>query len=75
VILLKNEAGTLPLAADARVAVVGPLADEPLAFFGCYSMPRHLGHMRQFDGSAGGAGVEVPTLLDALRAAGVAVTG
>jgi len=75
VILLKNEAGTLPLAADARVAVVGPLADEPLAFFGCYSMPRHLGHMRQFDGSAGGAGVEVATLLESLRAAGVTVTG
>jgi beta-xylosidase len=65
----------LPLAADARVAVVGPLADDPLAFFGCYSMPRHLGHMQRFDGSAGGAGVEVATLLDALRAAGVTVTG
>ena len=51
VILLKNDAGgrrrTLPLAADAKVAVVGPLADDPLAFFGCYSMPRHLGHMRR----------------------------
>ncbi len=79
VILLKNGTGqhgpTLPLAADARVAVVGPLADEPLAFFGCYSMPRHLGHHRRFDGSSGGAGVEVATLLDALRAEGVAVTG
>jgi beta-xylosidase len=80
VILLKNEASdsgaaTLPLAADARVAVVGPLADELLAFFGCYSMPRHLGHQRRFDGSSGGAGVEVATLLDALRAEGVTVTG
>jgi len=80
VILLKNaqQAGgrdPLPLAADARVAVVGPLADEPLAFFGCYSMPRHLGHVRRFDGSSGGAGVEVATLLGALRAEGVRVTG
>jgi beta-xylosidase len=80
VILLANDAGNsgsraLPLAANARVAVVGPLADEPLAFFGCYSMPRHLGHMRRFDGSAGGAGVEVATLLGALRAEGVNVTG
>ena len=76
VILVKNApGGTLPLAADARVAVVGPLADEPLAFFGCYSMPRHLGHTRRFDGSGGGAGVEVATLLDALRAEGVTVTG
>jgi beta-xylosidase len=43
------------------VAVVGPLADDPLAFFGCYSMPRH---MRT---STDGAGVQVTTLLDALR--------
>jgi beta-xylosidase len=80
VILLANDASdsgsrALPLAAGARVAVVGPLADEPLAFFGCYTMPRHLGHTRRFDGSSGGAGVEVATLLDALRAEGVDVTG
>ena len=75
VILLANDRGTLPLARTAKVAVVGPLADEPLAFFGCYSMPRHLGHVRHFDGSSGGAGVEVATLLDALRAEGVSVTG
>jgi beta-xylosidase len=80
VVLLANDAGdsgtrTLPLAANARVAVVGPLADERLAFFGCYSMPRHLGHMRRFDGSADGAGVEVVTALDALRREGVTVTG
>ncbi|HVT66359.1 MAG TPA: glycoside hydrolase family 3 C-terminal domain-containing protein, partial [Trebonia sp.] len=75
VILLGNRDGVLPLAPNARVAVVGPLADEPLAFFGCYSMPRHLGRRRRFDGSSGGAGVEVATLLDALRAEGVEVTG
>jgi beta-xylosidase len=80
VILLANAASggggrALPLAANARVAVVGPLADEQLAFFGGYSMPRHLGHMRRFDGSAGGAGVEVATVLDALRGEGVNVTG
>jgi beta-xylosidase len=80
VILVKNDAGdpgrgALPLAANARVAVVGPLADEPLAFFGCYSMPRHLGHVSRLDGSAGGAGVEVATVLDALRGEGVTVTG
>jgi len=80
VILLANDAGksgsrVLPLAAAAKVAVVGPLADEPLAFFGCYSMPRHLGHLLRFDGLNGGAGVEVATLLDALRAENVDVTG
>ncbi len=74
VVLLAND-GALPLAKTAKVAVVGPLADEPLAFFGCYSMPRHLGHVQRFDGSSGGAGVEVATLLAALRAEGLDVTG
>jgi len=45
----------------AGFAVIGPLADDPLAFFGCYTMPRHLA-------STDGAGVEVTTLLGALRA-------
>ena len=80
VVLLKNGdsgsgSATLPLAAGARVAVIGPLADDPLAFFGCYSMPRHLGHAEGFDGPGGPAGVEVATLLAALRAEGAAVTG
>ncbi|HZR51248.1 MAG TPA: glycoside hydrolase family 3 N-terminal domain-containing protein [Streptosporangiaceae bacterium] len=44
VVLLANPDNALPLDPDATVAVVGPLADDPLAFFGCYSMPRHLGH-------------------------------
>ncbi len=60
VVLLAND-GALPLAPTAKVAVVGPLADDPLAFFGCYSMPRH---MRS---STDGAGVQVTTLLGALR--------
>ena len=79
VVLLSNGAAdrpaVLPLAKDAKVAVVGPLADDELAFFGCYTMPRHLGHQQRFDGSSGGAGVNVPTLLDALRAEGVNVAG
>jgi beta-xylosidase len=79
VILLKNGASasggaTLPLAAGAKVAVIGPLADEPLAFFGCYSMPRHLGPAG-LDGSGDPAGVKVATLLAALRGEGVTVTG
>jgi beta-glucosidase-like glycosyl hydrolase len=75
VVLVANASGTLPLAATAKVAVVGPLANEPLAFFGCYSMPRHLGHTRQIDEAGDAAGVEVATLVDALRAEGVTVTG
>jgi beta-xylosidase len=63
VILLANRDGVLPLRADARVAVVGPLADDPLAFFGCYSMPRHLGQAHP----EAAASVPVTTVLDALR--------
>ena len=79
-ILVANDASgsgsrTLPLAATAKVAVIGPLANERLAFFGCYSMPRHLGHTRRFDGAADAAGVEVATVVDALRGDGVTVTG
>jgi len=42
VVLLANGGPALPLRPEASIAVVGPLADDPLAFFGCYSMPRHL---------------------------------
>jgi beta-xylosidase len=64
VILLANDAGALPLARGAKLAVVGPLADDKLAFFGCYSMPRHLGPAYP----EAADGVAVTTLLDALRA-------
>jgi beta-xylosidase len=63
VVLLANPAGMLPLTERAKVAVVGPLADDPLAFFGCYSMPRHLDD-RSLEISAG---VEVATVLAAIR--------
>jgi hypothetical protein len=43
VVLLANRDAALPLHRNARIAVTGPLADDPLAFYGCYSMPRHLG--------------------------------
>jgi beta-xylosidase len=44
VVLLANEAGLLPLGPAARLAVVGPLADDPLSCFGCYTFPRHVGY-------------------------------
>ena len=64
VVLLANRDASLPLRPDASIAVVGPLADDPLAFFGCYSMPRHLGgrYAEAVEGPA------VTTVLDALRA-------
>jgi beta-xylosidase len=74
VVLLANAQRALPLAPAARIAVIGPLADDPLAFFGCYSMPRHLGRHAWFDGGGGGpAGVEVATVLAALREEGADV--
>jgi beta-xylosidase len=63
-VLLANRDAILPLRPDARVAVIGPLADDPLAFFGCYSMPRHLGD-RYPEAAAGPASA---TVLAALRA-------
>lgn len=71
VVLLANEpaddAGrpVLPLAPAARVAVVGPLADDPYAMLGCYSFPAHVGV--HHPGS--GMGIEIPTVLGALRRA------
>jgi beta-xylosidase len=66
VVLVANGRRALPLPKTARVAVIGPLADDPLAFFGCYTMPRHLGHQAWFDRGSS-AGVEVATVLAALR--------
>ncbi|MFC8190465.1 glycoside hydrolase family 3 N-terminal domain-containing protein [Cellulomonas sp. NPDC057328] len=69
VVLLANPHGVLPLGAGAgaplrRVAVVGPSADDPGVLLGCYSYPIHVlpRHPEL------GMGVEVPSLLDALRA-------
>src|SRR4051794_584410 len=62
VVLLDND-GVLPLA-GGPIALVGPCADDPLAFLGCYSYPNHgvmQGHADM------GLGIAVPTVRDALR--------
>jgi beta-xylosidase len=64
VVLLANRDAALPLRPDASIAVIGPLAADPLAFFGCYSVPRHLGY--RYPEAADG--LHVTTLLDALAA-------
>lgn len=64
VVLLSND-GTLPFAPEARrIAVLGPLADDPAAMLGCYTFPRHV----LLDHPEVPTGVAVPTLLEALRA-------
>ncbi|MFC7260991.1 beta-xylosidase/alpha-l-arabinosidase [Streptomyces lutosisoli] len=63
VVLLANS-GTLPLAPGVRrIAVLGPLADDPAAMLGCYTFPRHV----LLDHPEVETGVAVPTLLEALR--------
>lgn len=64
VVLLGNAGGALPLAPDTRIAVLGPLADDPAAMLGCYTFPRHVG----VEHPGLPLGVAVPTLLQALRA-------
>ncbi|WNE96425.1 glycoside hydrolase family 3 N-terminal domain-containing protein [Streptomyces luomodiensis] len=64
VVLLADDGDVLPLAPDARIAVVGPLADDPTAMLGCYTFPRHVG----VEHPELPLGIEVPTLFAALRA-------
>ncbi len=63
VVLVRND-GTLPLTRPARIAVVGPNADDPYAMLGCYSFPTHV--VTQHPGVE--MGIEIPTLLAAVRA-------
>ena len=64
VVLLANDGGALPLAPDARIAVVGPLAEGWTGMLGCYTFPAHVGiHHPELP-----TGVEIPSPLDALRA-------
>jgi beta-xylosidase len=64
VVLLDNPDDVLPLAPDIRIAVVGPRADDPLAMLGCYSFPSHV--LPDHPGTP--LGIEIPTVLDSLRA-------
>lgn len=67
VVLLDND-GILPLGSHIhRLALVGPLADDPRGMLGCYSFPRHVGDQHP-DSALPTPGVEVPTLADAVAA-------
>jgi beta-xylosidase len=62
IVLLRNEAGALPLAAPGRIALIGPSAVEPRSFLGCYSFTNHVLSRLEDNGTA----VAVPTLAEAL---------
>ncbi|WP_423779699.1 glycoside hydrolase family 3 N-terminal domain-containing protein [Cellulosimicrobium cellulans] len=78
VVLLADDGGALPLATGTRLAVVGPLADDPMAMLGCYSFPAHVGAQHPEVET----GIEIPTVLaelgsrfDVVHARGCDVTG
>jgi beta-xylosidase len=66
VVLVEND-GTLPIggggASPARIVVVGPTADDPLALLGCYSFPGHVGSLHPEIP----LGIELATVLDGIR--------
>jgi beta-xylosidase len=62
IVLVANQ-DTLPLPAGRRIAVIGPNADRQGALFGCYSFLNHV-LVQHPDVETG---IEVPTVLDALR--------
>lgn len=61
VVLLRNQQHMLPLRRESRVALIGPVADDPLALFGCYAFPVHVGPHPEH-----GYGLEIPTLRQSL---------
>ncbi|WP_010551879.1 beta-glucosidase family protein [Brachybacterium paraconglomeratum] len=63
IVLLRNDRGTLPLAAPGRIALLGPAAVEPRSFLGCYSFTNHVLSRLEDNGTS----VAVPTLGEALR--------
>ena len=62
VVLLAND-GVLPLGADRRVAVIGPVWADVRSFMGCYSFPNHV-----MAKSGTETGLEIRGLDEALRA-------
>ncbi|MFC8682857.1 glycoside hydrolase family 3 N-terminal domain-containing protein [Microbacterium ureisolvens] len=66
IVLLSND-GVLPLSdgrAPRRIAVIGPVADDPYAVLGCYSFPSHVGVRHpEFP-----LGIALPTLRESLAA-------
>jgi beta-xylosidase len=66
IVLLDNPAGVLPLQPVRRIAVIGPCADDPRVFFGCYAFPNHV--IPQYPDFDKDIGVVAVSLLSAMRA-------
>jgi beta-xylosidase len=66
IVLLDNQTGSLPLQTPQRIAVIGPCADDPQAFFGCYAFPNHV--IPQFPDFDQGIGIAADSVLAAVRA-------
>ncbi|SDO74156.1 beta-glucosidase [Nakamurella panacisegetis] len=67
-VILLDPGTTLPLLGSERpvprrIAVVGPCADDPRTFMGCYAFPNHV--LPRYP--ARGLGIAAPSVLDALR--------
>ncbi|MFE9750973.1 glycoside hydrolase family 3 N-terminal domain-containing protein [Saccharothrix saharensis] len=60
IVLLANDRAVLPLDLPrrARIAVLGPCADDPLTLMGCYAFPNHVLHRH----SERGAGLPIATI-------------
>jgi len=65
IVLLANRGQALPLGPAGSLAVIGPLAADPLACFGCYTFPRHVGYAHP----GVSAGIPLTPLVTALREA------
>jgi beta-xylosidase len=63
IVVLRNNDEILPLAPGRRVALIGPVADDPMAMLGCYSFPVHVSVR-----AGQGLGLEIPTLRESLSA-------
>ncbi|MEU4562633.1 glycoside hydrolase family 3 N-terminal domain-containing protein [Actinoplanes sp. NPDC023936] len=63
-IVLLDPGTALPLATPARIAVVGPCADDARTFLGCYAFPNHV--LPRYPGVD--AGIALPTAREAMAA-------
>ncbi|MEU8399389.1 glycoside hydrolase family 3 N-terminal domain-containing protein [Nonomuraea sp. NPDC048892] len=61
IVVVRNTGQVLPLARGRRVALVGPVADDPMAMLGCYAFPAHVGPHPEH-----GLGLDLPSLREAL---------